>query len=521
MDLQEREPGTGLDGYGQAVVAVAIAVAVLLPVRGHFGVIDVLLLFVVPCLATALLAGVGPAVFAAFLGFLAANLFFVPPYLTLTVAAPQHWTALLVYLAVASLVGVLTARVRERTAQAEAERGRAAALNTLNSALIGGATREDVLAAIISRTTGVFRAESARILLTDGNGRDLETVAAAPAEWRSLEDDEIAAAWRAIAERAPISEPSFHEEPHRIFLPIATASKRFGVIEVERRPRHRIRAFSAEEQALLGAFATQAAIAVDRANLAAEAGLVAGLEAAGDLKTALLAAVSHDLKTPLVAIKTAATSLLDPGVQWDEASRRDFLEAIDEEADRLTRMVDNLLDLSRIEGGVLRPRREWYDAAELVADVVGRFSPRMTDRAVAVHVDPALPLLYLDYVKIGQVLANLLENVLRHTPGGSPVRIEAVRNGNAAVFSVSDEGPGLPLALRSRLFDIFYQAGDDRAAGHGIGLAICKGLVEAHGGRIWATSHPGGGTTFAFSLPLAPGPNGGVAEEPTIDGSRP
>ena len=224
-----------------------------------------------------------------------------------------------------------------------------------------------------------------------------------------------------------------------------------------------------------------------------------------ELKSALLAAVSHDLRTPLASIKASATSLLDDSVEWDRATRQDFLEAIDEETDRLTLMVSNLLDLSRIEGGALRPQKDWYDIDELIVDVRARLAPRTRTHPLTIDVEPDLPLLRFDYVQIAQVLVNLIENAVKYTPAGTPITVAAHQVPGAIEISVHDDGPGIPREQQLRLFDKFYRAYAATAApGAGIGLAISKGLVEAHGGTIWVESEPGSGTTFRFTLPLPP-----------------
>jgi two-component system sensor histidine kinase KdpD len=287
-----------------------------------------------------------------------------------------------------------------------------------------------------------------------------------------------------------------------LYLPITTAYRTVGVLEVIGRPG--TGAFRAEDERLLMTFVDQAALALERARLSEEAAQAAVLAKSDELKSALLAAVSHDLRTPLASIKASATSLLDDSVDWDPRTRHELLTAIDEETDRLTLMVGNLLDLSRIEGGALRPQMDWYDVAELIADVRLRMTARVGSHPLSVNVEPDLPLLRFDYVEIAQVLVNLLENAVKYTPAGTAVVIGARRVPGAIELSVHDDGPGIPLAQQARLFEKFYRAGSATAApGAGIGLTISKGLVEAHGGRIEVESGAGIGTTFRFTLPLA------------------
>jgi two-component system sensor histidine kinase KdpD len=221
-----------------------------------------------------------------------------------------------------------------------------------------------------------------------------------------------------------------------------------------------------------------------------------------ELKSVLLAAVSHDLRTPLAVIKTSVTSLLDDSVTWGADERSDFLRAIDEETDHLTRLVQGLLDLSRIEGGALRPNKEWSEAAEVIEDVAARQRTRAeaSGHRLAVCVEPDLPIVAFDYVEIAQALTNLVDNALKHTPPGTTVTITARRAAGAIEVAVADTGPGIPARELARVFEKFHRL-DASRPGSGIGLAIAKGFVEANGGAIWAESRPGEGAAFRFTLP--------------------
>jgi K+-sensing histidine kinase KdpD len=228
------------------------------------------------------------------------------------------------------------------------------------------------------------------------------------------------------------------------------------------------------------------------------------LRRADELKTALLGAVSHDLRTPLASIIASAGSLRQAEVAWTDAERESFLGDIEGEAQRLARIVANLLDLSRIESGTLRPERGWYDLPALTDDVLGRLRAVTRDHPVHVHASEDLPPVPLDYVEVDQVLSNLIENAVRHTPSGTEIWISIDREGGDAVVSVADSGPGIPETALTHLFDPFVRAVRRRGGpgGVGLGLAIARGLVEAHGGRITAMNRAEGGANFRFTLPL-------------------
>ncbi len=220
-----------------------------------------------------------------------------------------------------------------------------------------------------------------------------------------------------------------------------------------------------------------------------------------ELKTALLRAVSHDLRTPLASIKASVSGLRQAGGSYSDEDRAELLAAIEEEADRLARLVTNLLDASRLEAGVLTPHERPQDLRELVATVVGRLQPLLTGRQVRIDIPEDMPPVPCDYAQIDQIVTNLVENAAVHTPPGTPVTIRATVEGDEVRSEVVDQGLGLPASERERLFRPF-ERGESHARGSGLGLAIARGLVEAHGGRLWAEDAPTGGTRFIFTLPL-------------------
>jgi two-component system sensor histidine kinase KdpD len=251
-------------------------------------------------------------------------------------------------------------------------------------------------------------------------------------------------------------------------------------------------------------FLDQAALLIERARLRRESWQVEVLRRTDALRAALLSSVSHDLRTPLASIKAAASSLLQEDVQWDEEARRSFAVAIERESDRLDRLVENLLDMSRIEGGALQPEKEWYPVDELIHDVLGHIQPLLQGRTIHVSLPAEPPVVELDYLQIDQVLTNLIENAARYTPATSPIEIRVEVNGEQILVSIADRGPGIPPEDLERIFDKFYRVqrspGDSR--GSGLGLAVSRGLIETHGGRIWAENRQGGGAIFRFTLPL-------------------
>jgi len=291
------------------------------------------------------------------------------------------------------------------------------------------------------------------------------------------------------------------------FVPLQVGARAIGVLELVLHDHQRP---DAERERLLTTFANGAAIALEQARLTQEEQATAVALESDRLKSALLSSVSHDLRTPLAGIKAAASSLLQEDVAWSAEDRHAFLIDIDHEADRLSRLVSNLLDISRIEAGAIKPIKEWEDVGELIERVLRRLTPRLADHPLVRQVDTDLPRIRLDAVQIEQALTNLLENAAKYSPTGTPITVEAraVENGPLGTptlrIAVTDQGIGIPAAEQERIFDKFYRVteGVRGVSGTGMGLAIVKGLIEAHGGRVGVESISGQGSTFSVLLPL-------------------
>jgi two-component system sensor histidine kinase KdpD len=506
--------------YLIALGGLALVTIALIALRSQIGIVNVAMVYLLGVLIAALRAGRGPAIVTAISAFVVFNIFFLPPYNTLDIANSDHVIALAVFLIVALVISGLVSDARERARVAEQEEARASLLFHLNEGLVADRSLDDILATIVRHVVQVFGAARAAIL-TREDGDRLMVLASFPGDSNALlTRNEAAVALQALASgqatglstgRARVKDPhgigraAIQRSPKEdvLYLPIDTPTRQIGVLEVRGRPNGG--RFDDDDRELLGSLADQAALALERVRLTSEAARAEVLAQSDELKSALLASVSHDLRTPLATIKTAVSSLQDDSIAWPPDAQADFLEAIDEETDRLTRMVANLLDLSRIEGGALRPDRDWYDARELVRHVVDRLEARAaaSNHILTGHIDPAVTLGYFDYVEIDQVLANLVENATKYTPGGSniDVAVDAVPEGLR--FSVTDNGPGIPVMQREHVFEKFYRAGDARGQqGTGIGLTISRGLVEAHGGRIWIEGAPDGGTRVLLTIPF-------------------
>jgi two-component system sensor histidine kinase KdpD len=313
--------------------------------------------------------------------------------------------------------------------------------------------------------------------------------------------------------RAPALAPDIECLPTTITAPLRVDDRSVGSISVQPQLQQ---VFHAPERRLIELLASQAALAVERARLVAQAADAQALVESDRLKSALLSSVSHDLRTPLVAIKGIATALRQRDVAWDVAAGQQMLDTLVEEADRLNRLVGNLLDMSRIESGALHPAREWEDLSEIVGGVLSHMRPHLHGRTVKTDLPANLPLIWINAALIDQVLTNLVENALKYTPAGTPLKIAAEVQGDTIQVRVIDQGPGIAADALPHIFDKFFRVvGPERHAdGTGLGLAICQGIVEAHGGHIWASNRSHGGAAFTFTLPLHPA---GAGQPPALE----
>lgn len=506
--------------YGRALIYVAVVTAALFPVRNRLDILNLALLYLISLVVFALRNGIWPSIAASVAAFLAFDFFYVPPIYKLTIAQPGHLLTLVVFLGVAILITRLVVQARLHT-EAELQRGRhISTLYDLGSALIGEVGLNDTLLAITRRVQAVFALDSCAIFVAEDDGLVLRAVVgqslplndpnlAGLASW-VLKTNQVAGITPGGAQLRPPGPPGAsprwnfaqgNRDRRLLLFPIATSRRPLGVLVVARQPgRPRV---SQDESRLLETFANQAAIAIERSLLSEEKARADVLARSDELKTALLSAVSHDLRTPLTSIKAAATSLLQPDAQWTPGDERDLLEAINEETDRLNRLVESLLDLSRVEAGELHPEYDQFGLDEAIYQALGQTEQLLRERPVEVAVDEALPSIRFDFVMIVQVLVNLLENAAKYSPPGSGITVSAFAVDDHVEVTVQDEGIGIPPGEEERIFDKFYRVEEPhRAIGSGVGLAICKGYVAAHGGRIWASRNDVRGMTMHFTLPL-------------------
>ena len=512
-----------LPGYIAALGAVTLVSLFIGFVLGRINLANASMLYLLAVLATAVAFGRGPAVFAAGLAFLIFDWFFVEPLHLFTVADPEGWVSLLLFMLTAMVTGQLAAGQRQRRREAEQREREAVVLYDVVR-LMSESRLEDGLAAVAERLRNELRLPALAVEFWQPKG-DLVRVVAGDA--RALRDNSRSASpsrvlssgraassnehatpgrWVRIvpAERPQLSPSATTRSGKVDVVPIKVGERRLGALVL----LHGSERLDTVQSRLVSATATQIGLAVDRDRLRTESTEAEILRRTDQLRAALLNAVSHDLRTPLAAIMASAGSLRQQDVRWTEEERQSFAESIEEEAERLNRLVGNLLDLSRIEAGSLRPDKSWRDLAALVEDVVDRLRPVTAQHDLVVSVPDDLPPVWLDPVEIGEALYNLIENAAKYAPPHTRIDVVARPEADHIAVSVSDRGPGLAAAALQHAFEPFYRAmdgaGAPRPGGLGLGLAVVKGLVEAHGGRVSAEHRAGGGAVFTFTPPRAP-----------------
>jgi len=492
-------------GYGVAVAGTVVAAGALFPLRTGLGATDVVLVFLVVVVAAAASGGLGPGVVASLLGFVASDLLFVTPYYTLLVTKEQELLSLAVYLLVALVVSVLVGTSEQRRVRAEQRERETHTLYELSASLVAHGSLEATLDSAARTLRRLLGLAGCAIVLIDEHG-----AANLGASDGALPDD---VAQRAVsAPQEDAAEPDAAAGPDtatapasgKLYaVPLRAADRQIGVLAVYPGDTAQS-ALGAVERRMLASFAAQAALAVEQARSEQARAKTRALEATDRLRRALLNSVSHDLRTPLASILASTASLLDAAVPLDDREREQFLLTVEQEARRLARLVDNLLDMSRIEAGAVDPRLVEIWLPDVVNPAIQHARRTPSEQIIAVDVPDSLPPVLVDPVRLEQVLTNLLDNARRYA-GYGLVQVGARCVDSKVELRVIDHGPGVPDDQRERIFSQFYRLDSDgrRGGGTGLGLAICRGLVEAMGGQIWVETAPGGGAAFVLCLPRA------------------
>ncbi|MFI8105184.1 ATP-binding protein [Streptomyces sp. NPDC086023] len=448
-------------GWVVGVVLPTLLALLLTHVDTDLGLANDMLLFLALTVAAALLGGLVPALASAAFCSLLLNWFFTPPLHRLTIADPKNILAIGVFFAVAASVASVVDLAARRTHQAARLRAESEVLSFLAGSVLRGETTLD---ALLERVRETFAMESVALLERDG---EVEP-------------------WTPAASVGP--HPAERPEDADVDMPVGEnmALALSG------------RVLPAEDRRVLGAFAAQAAVVLDRQRLVGEAEQARELAEGNRIRTALLAAVSHDLRTPLAGIKASVSSLRSDDVEWSEEDRAELLAGIEDGADRLDHLVGNLLDMSRLQTGTVTPLIREIDVDEVVPMALGG----VPEGSVELDIPETLPMVAVDPGLLERAVANVVENAVKYSPAGTPVQVKASALGGRVEVRVVDRGPGVPDEAKNRIFAPFQRYGDaPRGAGVGLGLAVARGFTEAIGGSLAAEDTPGGGLTMVLSLP--------------------
>ncbi len=476
--------------------AIAAITAAGLSAPDLVGVTSLPMLYLAAVVASALMGGRVAAILAAVLAFLAYDLCFIEPRGTLTIQHREELVTLVTLVVVALLTGALAAGRTHALGIARRKAHLAQALLDVSAGLARATGPEAVCETLAAE---MARALGGRVLvLLPGAGDDLALAASLP-QVKVLVARDRAAAELVARQRQPagLGTARVGDAGHR-FLPVLVNQRLLAVVGLSLPPEHK------EGQALLGGMLEQAALALDRAQRARE-NLAAGLTRETErLQATLLSSLSHDLRTPLAAVVGAASSLRALGDGMDQATRLDLLTLIEEEGERLNRLIGNLFDMTRIEAGRLAVRRDAIDAGEVLGQALARLRRIDSSFRVDLHAEPDLPAASGDAVLLEQVLVNVLDNARKYAGAPEPVDIYLRSEGEWVVIAITDHGGGIPPGELDRIFEKFYRAGgaDGRAPGTGLGLPIARGFLKAMGGTIRAESpaQRRGGTRFTIRL---------------------
>ncbi len=486
--------------FAWAIVVVVACTFVDLLLYGHIAESNLIMVFLLGNVAVALRGNRTAALGSALLSVGAFDFFFTHPYLTFAVSDTQYLFTFFVMGLVGTVISSLTARlVAELSATRQRER-RALALNVLSHSLLTAHAPAEMLAEaarLLSQKLGL----TVGAWLKDEQGAPIAAVS--PPSPLTPSEQEIL---RAVLREGTAAGPGTTNFPGSVylFMPVRSAPRTHGAIAIPRPEGSP--PLAPELRSTLETVVNQLAIALAQAQAREEANAAQRKAASEQLRSALLSSVSHDLRTPLTGIVGSAGTLVEGAEALDPDIRRELAQSIVEEAERLSRLVNNLLQATRLEAGSVQLTRTCFPLEEALSPALARLHPILTQHPVEVDLAPELPFVNGDPVLIEQVFGNLLENAAKYTPAGTPIRVAAWREGELLWVSVCDRGPGLPPGEEERVFEKFYRhPALSGSSGAGLGLAICRGVITAHGGTMVAFNRTGG-ACFRFSLPFAPSP---------------
>jgi two-component system sensor histidine kinase KdpD len=476
------------------IVICTLLAALMFP---FFAPANLIMVYLVGIVFVATRYGRGPSVLASILSVLSFDFFFVPPHLTFAVSDTQYVVTFAVMLLVALTISSMTTRIKDQAEAAREREQRTTSLYEMSREFAHN-SQVDALAHVAIRHMENLLGSQVLVLLSS-ESQPFRVYGSDDAAKRLTEQEISVARWTYDHGQTAGFGTKTLPGSQGIYIPLRTPAGKIGVVGVFLPQPTQIP--SPDQMHLLETFVNQTALAIARARLSEEAEQTQIQMEAERLRNALLSSVSHDLRTPLAAITGAASGLLQREHTLDPNGQELALIAY-EEAERLNRLVGNLLEMTRLESGSVKVEKEWQPLEEVIGTTLLRLDRLLEDRPLQTKLPEGLPLVPIDGVLIEQVLVNLLENAVKYTPAGSPILLSAWSEGHEVVVEVADRGSGLPPGEEERIFDKFYRVRPATTSGVGLGLAICRAVIEAHGGRIWAENRTGSGAAFRFTLPL-------------------
>ena len=472
-----------------ATVVSKIASEFLLPA-------NMIMFYLLAVVVAALRLGFRPALFTALLGVLTFDFFLIPPYFSFAVADKQYLITFAGLLTVGAVISTLVARARNQTETIRIREIQTRNLYALSRDLASAVSLHDILQTVIRHISETMPGQIA-ILLPEGESLNLRATSSG---FSLGEKEKSVALWTFRNGQMAGRGTETLSSAELLFIPLQTGGGVVGVMGMKLTDCGE--GIAPERRRLLEAFSSQAALAIERAYLAQKAEQAQLLQATERLERSLLNSISHDLRTPLSSITGVLSSLRDKEILTE--SRRELIELAWEEAGRMNRFISNLLDITRLEGGALRIKKEPYDVQDLLGSCMAALEPRLRDRKIKVDIPQNLPLISVDSVLMAQVLINLLDNALKYSPPEGLIEVVGRMRDEWLEIEVADQGSGIPEKYLGQVFNKFFRLSrTEEAGGTGLGLAISKGIVEAHGGKIRAENRPGGGLRIVFTIPLA------------------
>jgi two-component system sensor histidine kinase KdpD len=481
--------------WSLGIVAFSTALAGLM--FPYFDRTDIAMIYLLGIVVTSMRTGRWPAFAATLMSVAAFDFFFVPPYFTFAVNDIHYVVTFGVMFVVAYVITRLTWQIRE---QAEASRKRersTAALYALSRKLARERKKDRIFDVAARHISEVFQSQIVFLVLDEqGELAVSETRAGAFAVDRK---ELIVARWVFDNRHSAGLYTDTLPGAKALYMPMVASSGVIGVVGVL--PENTKKGFDPEDIHFLESFVNQTAMAMERVMLAKEAHEERLKAEAQNVRNTFLSSVSHDLRSPLAVVAGAASTLLQKNTSLDQSDRLELLRTINEETDRLERIIRNVLNLTRLEAGAMSISKEWQPLEEIIGVVLNRLSERLKERPLELKIPPDLSLIPFDTLLMEQVFSNLMENALRHTPDGTPIEIAVTSQKSAVMIEIADRGPGIPAHEEEAIFSKFTRSTNTRM-GAGIGLSICRAIIEAHGGRIWAENRADGGATFKFVIPV-------------------